>query len=1065
MTKTQQQLAIEKVSGPCVVLAGAGTGKTYTIVEKINHLVNVAKKYEPEEILCITFSNGATNSLKKKVQEKLGSSRLVTIKTFHAFCGDILKEDGHLLNIDEGFKILLPDDAKILIHKNFDITPYWSNRFIGTIHSAKDFGLKLEQIEKYCDGLKEKISEDLGDNDFEKYVGELKVRLNTLHLESDETIEDRRIVRADKKEMTAVIRNYDNYKKFSDFIDIWKKYDALKKEKNYLDFSDLNLNALGLLSRFNTSCLDGYKYVFVDEFQDTNKVQFELIKHFAPHKNITVVGDPNQAIYGFRGSYKKSFEQFKKYFNVDDATDLFKLNKSYRSPNTVLNVAHDLIVHNYEDEKDCILVQNVDDRIGDNVVVTSLVNGEEEARYISELVEKAILDGVLKNEICILFRTHHQSETIRRALELKNIPVIASGKTNMMQRREIRTVIAYLSILSNLVTRTGTGEQSWWDLFHYHNTLSPADSVKIGRYLKSRKNEELSIDELLLTAVGDVGLSSEGSEIVRRICDKLSKLLNLSNKTLPNLVLDVYELSGLNRAFTHERTVENVECLMNLKKFHEIATGFYELHEKSLPEFIKHIEIMDSLGVDISASKTHNLDAVQLMTIHAAKGLEYDTVIVSNLADKRFPLSRTRNEPLIPKELRPDLKEEMESWGSLDEKEMDKRIKQYEKDILLFEERRLCYVAFTRAKKNLVLTYARTYNDEPDSNSASVFLEEIDYTKCSFVKDETETSAIIAPNCSYEKYKSQLKEQLVNSLDVDDFDVVAKRLMSYIVCRDKKLKKFKLPKIDDDELKRHVLKCETNESSLKFDASSFTFSPTGLIEYAMCPKKFELSKILMMPGRGDFNEKGTGATTGSFVHELFETGVTKGFDCVDDYMREATKMLPKWPGVDVDEVKQLVDVFFERNKGKYGAKSKTELALSVELGGFRFFGLADRVDMLDDGTVEVIDYKTNKGVIEPKKRAWQLGFYALGLIDSGFRVSKLTLDMLRLEKPVSMCVDEKGNVSNVRGKGFLLSDVKAELIEAAKKVAYDYEHEFLPAEDETNCRFCGYKFYCTKWDE
>ena len=157
-------------------------------------------------------------------------------------------------------------------------------------------------------------------------------------------------------------------------------------------------------------------------------------------------------------------------------------------------------------------------------------------------------------------------------------------------------------------------------------------------------------------------------------------------------------------------------------------------------------------------------------------------------------------------------------------------------------------------------------------------------------------------------------------------------------------------------------------------------------------------------------------------------------------------------------------MFWARNKEKYDKQSLTELGLPLEIEGYRFYGIADRVDELGDGTVELIDYKTNSHDIPPKKRAWQLGFYALALQSAGYKVSKMTLDMLRLEKPYELTLDADGNAeAKGRAKGFNLEEVKQELIETCKKIEHDFEHEFQEAKDEGACRFCGYKFYCSKW--
>jgi DNA helicase-2/ATP-dependent DNA helicase PcrA len=1051
-----------QVDKACVILAGAGTGKSYTIKQKAKYLVEELK-YTPSEILCLTFSNEATNSLKKGMQEEINSTDDVDVKTFHSFCADILREEGHLVGIDEGFEILLPDDAKIFMHKYLQIKPYWSNRYINTISTAKDFGIDINDIKGHLAKLKENIPGD----DIEEQATNMKVELQTMHLD-DNTKE----LRERKKEIQTFLKAFDNYSRLKDFIQAWEDFDKLKKEKNYLDFSDLNYYTLKLLRQFGHK-KDMYKYVFIDEFQDTNKLQFELIELIAG-QNITVVGDPNQSIYGFRGSYKESFEHFMKVFKVEK---VYKLDKSWRSPNQILNAAHELIKNNYEKPEDCIIIKNAKDIEGDKVRVTELVNKNEEARYIADLVQEKIDAGISKEQICILHRTHKQAEEIKQALNLKSIQYISAGKIDLLQKREIRTTIGYLSILSNLMNRSGTGEQSWWDLFHFQNTLSPEDSVKIGRFLKKNNNyetpieDQIGIDELLLNSISELDLTDEAKTIINRVVEKLREILRYSNKPLPELILDVYEISGLNRAFSHERNIQNIESLMNLKKFYEIAENYYALHEKSLTEFIKYLEMVDTLGVSIDASKILHIDAVRLMTIHASKGLEFDVIITCNLAKDRFPVGRTRNEPLIPKELLPDFNAQISDWKEegLSEKEIEKKIKEYDKSIQLFEERRLCYVAWTRAKKELHLTYARSYNDEPDSTTKSQFLDEIKYEEtCEFVKDEEEKSMLIAPNSKYEEYKSMLKDQLFKALDTESTDDLKKRLTTYLVCRDKTI--IEDSTLTKEQQQRHLDKCTEDTSGIKFNAADFTFSPTALIDYSECPKKFELSKIYQMPQRGDFESDGTGASLGSFVHKVLELGIEQKKGSVEGYKELAKELATEkeWEGIILDDVFPLLEIFWDRNQDKINENSKTELKLPVEIEGFRFFGLADRVDTLEDGTVEIVDYKTNKASIPPEKRALQLGFYALALQSKGYNVSKLTLDMLKLDKPIEMKI-EGDDVIAVTGcnktANFKLSELKAKIVELANNIKDNYEHSFECAEDDSPCRFCGYKFYCPKWDE
>lgn len=1063
---TNKEQAIKKIKGPTIIIAGAGTGKSYTIKKKANYLVNELKLYKPSEILCLTFSNEATDSLKKGMKEELKTTESVTVKTFHSFCGDILREDGHLVGVDESFEIILPDDAKIILNKNLGISPYWANRYVSTIMSAKDFGVSLNSIKKYAEDLVTK-------KDYKEEFVKAKEFLQTFHLLNKEEQKENKDY---KKQQSEFIKNIDEYERFNNFIEAWEKYDIYKTNNSLLDFSDLNYYVLQLFRQYDSDkYVNQFKYVLVDEFQDTNKLQFELISFIAKHGNITVVGDLNQSIYGFRGSYKESFEHFKDVFKADDSC-IFKLEESRRSPNTILDISYDLIKNNYDNLEDCVHIKNFEGRIGEKVKVVSLLNAQEEARYIADIVQDKINLGIPKEKICILYRTHKQSHVIKRALELKEIPVISAGKIDLLQKPEIRTIIAYLSILNNLIQRTGTGEQAWWHLFHYKNTLSAEDTIKLARSINKINKKDISleeqkgIDEILLTSLNSLDLSNEGREIVSRIVSKLQELILASSKALPELILDIYEIIGLNRLFSYSRSVENIEGMLNLKKFYELASSYYERHDKTLSGFIKYLEIVDQLGVNIDASKILNVDAVKMMTVHASKGLEFDTVIVCNLATDRFPVTRTHNEPLIPKELLPDLEIQIKEWRNqgLDEKSISNKIKEYDKSILLLEERRLCYVAFTRAMNDLIITFAKDYKGEPDSASASPFLDEINYLnneRIEFVTDDDEKSMILSPTSHIEEHKALLKQQLLHSLDIEDYSSITKRLLKYLTCRDGEIVKSENVNIDEDELLKEIKKCN-KESVIKFDSSTITFSPSSLITYTECPKRYELERILQMPQRGEFDKDGSGAVIGSFVHYICELGVRDKYDSLEKFEDLAKKEHKgEYKKVNLDDALYLLKIFWERNKSKLKGNSEVELELIMEIDGFRFYGLADRVDTLEDGTVEIIDYKTNKDSVSGIKRRIQLGFYALALIEKGYKVSRLTLDMLRLDKPIEMTVDGdyvKG--PDGRTKGFKISDVKLEILDLCKSIADDYEKGFKETEDESNCKFCGYKFYCKKWE-
>ena len=1070
LNKEQKQV-VEKIKGACVVLAGAGTGKSYTIIEKIDNLVK-SKEYLPEEILALTFSNEATNSLKNKVMSKLQSLRLPTIRTFHGFCLDILKEDAHLLNLDNEFEILLPDDAKVLLHRELDITPYWANRYVSTISTAKDFGIDISQIEEFLNTIKESLEKYTDLDNLDTYAKEQEFILNTIHLENN-TKENRET----KKSIKEFLDIYNEYSSFNKFINVWKGYDEIKKERKYIDYSDLNHYVLLLFRKYGAEkYTDKFRYVIIDEFQDTNKIQFELIEFIAgDHKNITVVGDPNQSIYGFRGSYKESFNHFMKVYNATK-DDEIKLVESWRSPNNILNVAHDLIKNNYSNPEECFKTFNAEKKEGDKVKVIETLNKDEEARVIADLIEEKLKEGISANEICVLFRTHRQGDYLKEYLKSRNIPVAQAGKTNLLNKREIKTTVSYLSMLNNLTNRTSTGDQAWWNLFHYKNLLSMEDSLKIGRFLK--QNKEMSIDEALLHAIDKLNLNRNSEIIIKSIIDKIRDLHEKSNLPLEELVLEIYEITGLNRAFSYKRTPENIEALMNLKKFYDVVKSFREFHGDDLNNLIDYMEVLRDLGVSINASEIQNDNAIRFMTIHASKGLEFEVVIVSNMAESRFPVTRTQNEPLIPKSLLPDLKIYLEEKGEMTDKEREKAIKEYEKEMLLIEERRLAYVAITRAKNQLFLTFARDYKGSTDSNSESIFLNEIGYDNwrtmekvenptIEYILDEQELNTAIAPTGHKDRLLDSIKTQIIEALDSEDNDRILDLISQYKSVKTEEI--VNLNNLPPEELKKLIQKAKEGHSGLKFDKSMITLSPTALIDYKECPKKYELTRILQMPSKNDLDDAADSASFGSFVHKVLEDGVSSKYTSEKQFQEYAKELIQKdeWKNLSIDDAEALISIFWERNRNKINNKSVTEIALPLEIEGFRFFGLADRIDEFEDGTLEIIDYKTNKSAIDAKKRAYQLGYYALACREGLCKEpKKLTLEMLKLEKPVEFTVEgDEVKGAEARTKGFKISEIRQEFIDTANSIAKDFESEFEIAKDDNACRFCGVKFYCPKWNE
>jgi len=994
----KQEEAIRKTNGPCVILAGAGTGKTYTIVEKIKYIIN-NKVYRPERVVCMTFSNEAANNLLSRVQRMFNfeNGKEPVIKTFHAFSSDLLRRYGDKIGISKDFNILTPDESKVIMHKYLKVPAGNCHKYISSIGNAKDLGISLDSFMEYID--RRLLGFGISKIEYlEKKLEDLYFELNTFYLRKDKGIK--------KREITDLARGISNLLQIKKFVNAWRAYEKIKQIKNLQDYSDLNRNALRLVKE-NKEISGDYDYFIVDEFQDTNKVQLDLLASLAHHCNITVVGDLNQSIYRFRGAYNKNLDDFEGIFCVKES-DIFSLDKSYRSSNKILRAAHKLIVHNYANPEDCFEVSNVNFREGNNIEVYEMVNAREEARKVVELVEEEVKTGRELEDICIMFRTHQQGRLIKKALEFKGIDYISVTKSSLLKERSIKTVIDYLTILNKLKKREKGGEQAWWDLV-YQLDFAEEDLIKLGRFMKDNKDCD-NISALMLSSLNEVGLSSSGKMIASILSSRIKMMIEEMGREVPELIKLIYNIAGL---INGQKTREDRGIMLNLNKFFDLAKEHGAMYAPDLGSFLHYLDILDSLGIEISSSDSENR-GVRLMTLHATKGLEYKTVIITNLAQKRFPIENFSSNPLIPVELSPE-------FDNLPDEDLAGQVYEYERKNQLFEERRLCYVAFTRAKERLIFTYSKEYGGR--NYYPSQFLSEIDYKKnkdLSFFSDNEERFGEFA-----ESNKGFGLNNVLNSNNMEG-DIG---------------KAFK----NEDKGKKRGVSIE-----------GINFSPSALLSFIECQKKFEYRYVYNMPEQKTvFWES---LILGSFVHRILENGVKKNFKELKEFedLGREMQMESDWESVDLQDALCLIKVFFERNKDKYDYNSKTERVLKMQIAGLNFIGFADRIDFRKEG-LEIIDYKTGKSNVPPKARNWQLGYYALAASQLG-KVRKITLDMLRHEKPLEFELDDKGNavpVNSERMSGFNVFQVEEELVKTAHSIIGAYESGFKACSIEKNCEFCN----------
>ena len=1049
--------------GPQLILAGAGTGKT---TEISNRVINLLKNgVEQGSILALTFSNEAARNIRRKIEVdlKYGSIPEVTICTFHSFCAQVIRERHDLVNIRSDFGILDESGSALIVH-GFDVPVFNAKRIANTIGKAKDLNIFLEKFEKYLKGIENKLEDYCKKEELESFVEQCRVTINTRYLREEK--------KGEEEDFLDLFKEYENY---SQLVDCWKKLEAEKTTRNVLDYGDLNALALEAMKKGAKDALaERYAYIIVDEFQDTNSVQFELLKFLTSgeNKNITVVGDPNQSIYAFRGARTTVIDDFKKHFKIKQVKEL---DKSWRCSNSILQTAHDVISKNYVNPKDCLLVKNANNLEGSPVEIITVPTPLDEAVLVSERIQKEIKENhVLPENIMVLYRSHNISNILKEELNRRKIRFTAISRNELLYRPEIKTSIAYLALLNNTVSDTQYGALSWWNLFHYSNALDSYDSIKISRYLKgSRDKKGLTLEQVVFEEIQNAGLSEKGIKVVEKIKKQITELRTHLNKPVWQIILEVYELSGLNRCFSATETIEQAECLLNLRELVEIARKFEENHGKGINEFIDYLEILEDMGAENVEKVIEDKKSVKLTTIHGAKGLEAEQIYLLGFSKDKFPLFRGGTEPLIPIEFNELL------WDQVKDLEEDKREKQIpkvKKEIKLQEERRLAYVAFTRAKSKLIITHPKTYNDE--EREISEFLKDIK-PEAKYVVQQTISDAQLAQSIFTESIQEdELKKQkllLLEHLEQGDINHLIEHAQLYIGLKKGTIQEPKKSNIK--QLEKELEKIQTLQQHFEYPSET-THSVSTIGTYHDCPKKYELANILHMPTKSDYTP-GNAMDLGSFFHEVafkIAEKVKKG-EQISAIKKEISKIIAEVKAEDIKfeeftekDIKEIIEIFWLRQSTQLQQIFMAEGGFYFEDEGIKFAGYIDRIDKVNKSEVRIIDYKAGRTATNATKRNWQLTLYAKAIEKDkkfkGLIPKELELEELQQPKPTKYEIQPNGDCKDQigRNRAFNINETYAEILITAKKIEHDKKNGFKTTTNDSACENCDYKLYCKKWE-
>lgn len=663
---TEQRKAVEYDEGPIMVVAGAGSGKTKVLTYKIAYLID--KGFEPDKILALTFTNKAADEMKSRIKELVGSkSNVLWMGTFHSIFAKILRIEAKHLDYRANFSIYDTDDSlslvqNIMINFNIEYEALTANSVRHRISYLKNHMIMPKEFRKR-------------------------------HIKSflDEKV-----------------------------AEIYEEYQQRLFANNSMDFDDLLLKPIELFNR-NERTHQKYKksfdYILVDEFQDTNKAQYELVKMLVSRSgNICVVGDDAQSIYSWRGANFKNILDFEKDFPKHK---IFKLEQNYRSTKVILQAASSVIKHNKEQIVKTLWTENND---GELITLVRCADEKDEAFQIARYIKKETSKHKLSlNDFAVLYRTNAQSRALEDIFRREKLSYTILGGVEFHKRKEVKDVIAYLRVIANQ-----NDEESLLRIMNFPQR--GIGSTTLTRMIAFSRKHGISMFETMARVFEVIDIKERIQKNVKQFRVLLDKYIGLKDKlSVGELTRALIDELGILRMFKEENTPESLARWDNINELLSSLTDYSnENQDSKLESYLQEV----SLASDVD-NYDDKKNAVTLLTIHSAKGLEFPIVFISGCEEDIFPLSNKFNS-----------------------------------ETQIEEERRLFYVAITRAKQKVYLSHARSrYRfGEVAYQSRSRFIDEVDPATVA------EVNGGVGRKNMNRKSKKEMYYEYFQTVDYEDFD-------------------------------------------------------------------------------------------------------------------------------------------------------------------------------------------------------------------------------------------------------------------------------------------------------
>ena len=623
----QQREAAMYTEGPLLILAGAGSGKTSTMTHRIAYMIEELH-INPYQILAVTFTNKAAGEMRDRVEALVGEGLNMWILTFHSACLRILRKHAEVLGYGTDFAVYDPTDQKTVVKniiKELGLDPkkFKPAYFLGAISKCKEQKISPAEYQ---------------------------------------------------------LKNGDDYKEKC-IYEVYFRYEKTLKKNNAMDFDDLLLNAVRLFEKDEAVLLEyqnRFRYIMVDEYQDTNMLQYQFVKMLAEaHDNICVVGDDDQCIYQWRGADIRNILEFEKDFKN---AKVIKLEQNYRSTSNILDAAHSVIAHNRGRKPKKLWTEH---EAGNKITYFRAENERDEAYFVAAEINRIKTIDRKYSDFAILYRTNAQSRTFEEALSNRGIPYRVLGGLRYYDRKEIKDMLCYMRLVQN-----HADDLALTRIINEPKRGIGGKTLEKLTALASVRQE--SLFETLLDEEVVSSFSAKASANIEKLAELIAMLsIEQSNMRISDLYDELLVKTGYLKDLEDQNTLEAESRIENLMEFKSVIYD-YEKNDPNitLPEFMERIALLAEVD-------NHDADenAVVLMTMHSAKGLEFPFVFLPGLEDGLFP-----------------------GWRAFDREDG------------LEEERRLCYVGITRAKERLWLTSAemRTMYGKTDYTRESQFLREMD---------------------------------------------------------------------------------------------------------------------------------------------------------------------------------------------------------------------------------------------------------------------------------------------------------------------------------------------------